>query len=79
MFHISFQIEGKPLQFEVDSVTASSLISVETFRSTWSENPPNPPKSDLELETWRGDGPKLLGLLQARPPSSRKITFCRFC
>lgn len=65
-FYVSLRIEGKPLQFEVDSGAACSLISEDTFRSTWPKNPPKLTKNDLELYTWSGEGLKLLGSLQVR-------------
>lgn len=63
-FHVSLPIERKPLQFEVNSGTACSLISEETYRSTWLKNPPKIMKHDLELYTWSGEVRKLLGSLQ---------------
>lgn len=58
---VSLHVEGVPLQFEVDSGAACSLISEETFRAAWPRQPPKFSCDNVALRTWSGEGLESLG------------------
>ncbi|XP_064470140.1 uncharacterized protein LOC135384888 [Ornithodoros turicata] len=65
-FTVTLKVEGKRLNFEVDSGAACSIISEQTYRETWTRNPPELKKKTTCLRTWSGEGLRALGTTQVR-------------
>lgn len=61
---ITLKVEGRALEFEVDSGAAVTVISQETYRRTWPNKPPPLQKEDMTLQTWTGEGLRVLGSAQ---------------
>ncbi|XP_064488368.1 uncharacterized protein K02A2.6-like [Ornithodoros turicata] len=65
-FTVTLKVEGKRLNFEVDSGAACSIISEQTYRERWLHNPPELKKKTTCLRTWSGEGLRALGTTQVR-------------
>ncbi|XP_064465284.1 uncharacterized protein K02A2.6-like [Ornithodoros turicata] len=65
-FTVTLKVEGKRLNFEVNSGAACSIISEQTYRETWPHNPPELKKKTTCLRTWSGEGLRALGTTQVR-------------
>ncbi|XP_037528183.1 uncharacterized protein LOC119405417 [Rhipicephalus sanguineus] len=65
-FMVPLRVNGKLLEFEVDSGAAYSLISKETYDKSWSTKPPPLAQADLNLHTWSGEHLSLVGTAQVQ-------------
>ncbi|XP_037555072.1 uncharacterized protein K02A2.6-like [Dermacentor silvarum] len=58
---VSLTVHHQPIQFEVDSIAACTLISEDTYRNAWPRNAPALFDEDTYLRTWSGQYLPLLG------------------
>ncbi|XP_064475741.1 uncharacterized protein K02A2.6-like [Ornithodoros turicata] len=65
-FTMGLTVHGKHIPFEVDSGSAYTIISEETFRQTWSRSRPKLYEKDVHLRTWSGEGLPLAGTCDVR-------------
>lgn len=65
-FTVTLKVEGKLLNFEVDSGAACSIISEQTYRETWARNSPALPQDVPRLRTCTGEGLRAVGSTQVR-------------
>lgn len=65
-FLVALKIEGRALEFEVDSRATFTVISQDTYRRTWPNKPPPLHKEYVTLQTWTGEGLQVLGSAQVR-------------
>ncbi|XP_049268928.1 uncharacterized protein K02A2.6-like [Rhipicephalus sanguineus] len=65
-FLVDVKVEGRPLNFEVDTGAPCSLISEATYLQTWPSNAPKLLRELLDLRTWSGEERGTLGSAQVR-------------
>ncbi|XP_049272416.1 uncharacterized protein K02A2.6-like [Rhipicephalus sanguineus] len=58
---VTLAVNRQPIEFEVDSGAACTLISEETYRNTWPRNAPPLLNEDTHLRTWSGQDLPILG------------------
>lgn len=58
---VTLKVQGRSLEFEVDSGAAFTVISEDTYRKTWPSKPHRLQKEDVTLRTWTGEGLRVLG------------------
>ncbi|XP_064469696.1 uncharacterized protein K02A2.6-like [Ornithodoros turicata] len=71
-FLTTLLVNDKPVQFEVDSGAACSLIAEEMYKNTWPEKPPPLAPGTVQLKTWSGEGLDILGSTTVVVQSRRK-------
>lgn len=63
LYYATVNVKGQDITFEIDSGATASIISEETYRSTWEYNRPPLRRSRLRLRTYTGQPIPHLGVI----------------